>query len=102
MHRLQVSIDNYGTGYSSLAYLRELPVHELKIDRSFVTALRQDPRSRMIVSATNQMAHGLGMRTVAEGVEDGETARDLVDLGFDVLQGYHFARPMPAGSSPSG
>ena len=96
MHHLQVSIDDYGTGYSSLAYLRELPVHELKIDRSFVSALREDPRSRMIVSTTNQMAHGLGLRTVAEGVEDAETAQDLVDLGFDVLQGYHFARPMPA------
>ncbi len=96
MHQLQVSIDDYGTGYSSLAYLRELPVHELKMDRSFVSSLRTDPRSRMIVSTTNQMAHGLGLRTVAEGVEDQETAQDLIDLGFDVLQGYHFARPMPA------
>jgi diguanylate cyclase (GGDEF)-like protein len=95
-HRLQVSIDDYGTGFSSLAYLRDLSVQELKIDRSFVAALREDPRSRMIVATTNQMAHGLGLRTVAEGVEDQETAQELVALGFDVLQGYHFARPMPA------
>jgi diguanylate cyclase (GGDEF)-like protein len=95
-HRLQVSIDDYGTGFSSLAYLRDLPVQELKIDRSFICALLEDERSRMIVATTNQMAHGLDLRTVAEGVEDRETAQELVSLGFDVLQGYHFARPMPA------
>ncbi len=95
-HGLQVSIDDYGTGFSSLAYLRELPIQELKIDRSFVAALLEDPRSHMIITTTNQMAHGLGLRTVAEGVEDEETAQELVALGFDVLQGYLFARPMPA------
>ena len=70
----QISIDDYGTGFSSLSYLRDLPIQELKIDRSFVSAMCRDQRSRMIVSSTLQMAHALGLRTVAEGVEDAATA----------------------------
>ncbi len=93
---VQTSIDDYGTGFSSLAYLRDLPVHELKIDRSFVSTLTRDAPSEMIVRTTTQMAHGLGMRLVAEGVEDQETAAALRALGVDVLQGYVFAVPMPA------
>jgi diguanylate cyclase len=93
---VQVSIDDYGTGFSSLSYLRDLPVQELKIDRSFVAAVLSDPRSRMIVASTNQLAHGLGLRTVAEGVEDTATLAELVALGLDVVQGYHVAKPMPA------
>jgi diguanylate cyclase (GGDEF)-like protein len=93
---LQIGIDDYGTGYSSLSYLRDLPVHELKIDRSFVASMQSDPRSHMIVASTLQMARALGLRTVAEGVEDAPTAADLVALGVDVLQGYHLSRPMPA------
>lgn len=95
-HRLQVSVDDYGTGFSSLSYLKDLPVHELKMDRSFVAALRTDQRSRMIVASTSQMAHALGLRLVAEGVEDEATAAELAAMGIDVLQGYHIARPMPA------
>jgi diguanylate cyclase len=91
-----VSIDDYGTGFSSLSYLRDLPIQELKIDRSFVAAVLTDPRSRMIVASTNQLAHGLGLRTVAEGVEDTATLAELVALGLDVVQGYHVAKPMPA------
>jgi EAL domain-containing protein (putative c-di-GMP-specific phosphodiesterase class I) len=93
----QVSIDDYGTGFSSLSYLRDLPVQELKIDRSFVSMMRTDPRSRMIIASTFQMAGALGLRTVAEGVEDAETAAALIDLGADVLQGFHLGRPMPPG-----
>jgi diguanylate cyclase (GGDEF)-like protein len=93
---IQVSIDDYGTGYSSLSYLRDLPVQELKIDRSFVAAICTDPRSKMIVSTTNQMAHGLGLRTVAEGVEDQETMNALIHMGVDIVQGYLVARPMPS------
>jgi diguanylate cyclase len=92
---LEVSIDDYGTGFSSLSYLRDLPVQELKIDRSFVANLLTDSRSRMIVETTNQLAHGLGLRTVAEGVEDAGTVQALRELGVDLLQGYYFARPMP-------
>jgi diguanylate cyclase (GGDEF)-like protein len=95
-HSVQIAIDDYGTGFSSLSYLRDLPVNELKMDRSFISALRTDPRSRMIVASTLQMAHALGLRTVAEGVEDAATMADLVAMGVDLLQGYHLARPMPA------
>ncbi|WP_182111256.1 MULTISPECIES: bifunctional diguanylate cyclase/phosphodiesterase [unclassified Actinotalea] len=95
-HGVQVSIDDYGTGFSSLAYLRDLPVQELKMDRSFVRAVATDERSRMIVQSTTQMARALGMRLVAEGVEDEQAAAQLLPIGVDVLQGYHIARPMPA------
>jgi EAL domain-containing protein (putative c-di-GMP-specific phosphodiesterase class I) len=94
---IQISIDDYGTGFSSLAYLRDLPVDELKLDRSFVSPIASDVRSRMIVTSTLQMARALEMRTVAEGVEDAAAAADLVAMGVDALQGYHIARPMPAG-----
>ncbi len=95
-HAIDVSIDDYGTGYSSLSYLRDLPVQELKIDRSFVVGLADDRRTLMIVSTTVQLAHGLGLRVVAEGVEDESLAEQLRDLGVDVLQGYLYGRPMPA------
>jgi len=94
-HHVDVSIDDYGSGFSCLSYLRDLPVQELKLDRSFVTAVGRDPRSRIIVEATARMAHGLGLRTIAEGVEDAVTAEALHRLGVDILQGYHFAKPMP-------
>ena len=94
-HNLQIAIDDYGTGFSSLSYLRDLPVQELKIDRSFIATMGAEPRGRMIVLSTLQMAQGLGLRTVAEGVEDAPTAIDLIAMGVDVLQGYHMARPMP-------
>ncbi|WP_407341646.1 putative bifunctional diguanylate cyclase/phosphodiesterase [Pengzhenrongella phosphoraccumulans] len=95
-HDVQVSIDDYGTGFSSLAYLRDLPVQELKMDRSFVSTVVTDERSRMIVQTTTHMAHALGLRLVAEGVEDAATATELIPLGVDAFQGYHLARPMPA------
>jgi len=94
-HRIQISIDDYGTGFSSLSYLRDLPVQELKMDRSFVCAVTSDRRTRMIVASTNQMAQALGLRMVAEGVEDQATSAALIRMGVDVLQGYHIARPMP-------
>jgi diguanylate cyclase (GGDEF)-like protein len=93
---VQVAIDDYGTGFSSLAYLRDLPVQELKMDRSFVSTVVTDERSRMIVQTTAQMAHALGLRLVAEGVEDAEIAAELIPLGVDLFQGYQIARPMPA------
>jgi len=96
-HHVQAAIDDYGTGFSSLAYLRDLPVQELKIDRSFTATIGTDNRSRVIVESTLQLAHSMGLRLVAEGVEDAGTAASLVAMGVDVLQGYHIARPMPAG-----
>jgi len=94
-HQVQISIDDYGTGFSSLSYLRDLPVQELKMDRSFVSAVTTDRRTRMIVASTNQMAQALGLRMVAEGVEDDRTSIEMVRMGVDVLQGFHIARPMP-------
>lgn len=94
-HGVEIAIDDYGTGFSSLAYLRDLPVQELKMDRSFVSTVLADPRSRVIVESTTQMAHAMGLRLVAEGVEDELTARALTAMGVDLLQGYHVARPMP-------
>jgi EAL domain-containing protein (putative c-di-GMP-specific phosphodiesterase class I) len=93
---LDVAIDDYGTGFSSLAYLRDLPVDELKIDRSFISTMTTDPRSKTIVESTVKMAHGLDLRVVAEGAEDASAAAMLVAMGADGIQGYHFARPMPA------
>jgi diguanylate cyclase len=95
-NQIDVSIDDFGTGYSSLSYLRDLPVQELKIDRSFVARLADDHRTLMIVSTTVHLAHGLGLRVVAEGVEDEALAEQLRSLGVDVLQGYLYGRPMPA------
>ena len=100
-HQVQISIDDYGTGFSSLSYLRDLPVQELKMDRSFVSAVTTDRRTRMIVASTNQMAQALGLRMVAEGVEDDRTAVEMVRMGVDVLQGYHIARPMPPAEVPA-
>jgi diguanylate cyclase (GGDEF)-like protein len=91
-----VSIDDYGTGYSSLAYLRELPVAELKLDRSFTADLLTDARTEAIVASTVELAHRLGLRVVAEGVEDEATLRHLRSLDCDVSQGYLHARPLPA------
>ncbi|HYN76160.1 MAG TPA: bifunctional diguanylate cyclase/phosphodiesterase, partial [Candidatus Limnocylindria bacterium] len=95
-HGVQVAIDDYGTGFSSLAYLRDLPVQELKMDRSFVSTILTDRRSRVIVDSTKQMAHAMGLRVVAEGVEDSQTAAELMGMGIDVLQGHHVSPPMAA------
>jgi diguanylate cyclase (GGDEF)-like protein len=93
---VQVSIDDYGTGFSSLTYLRNLPVQELKIDRSLIRNVATDDRSRMIVASTIQLAHALDMRIVAEGVENAADLAALVGMGIDTVQGYHLARPMPS------
>jgi EAL domain-containing protein (putative c-di-GMP-specific phosphodiesterase class I) len=100
-HHVQAAIDDYGSGFSSLAYLRDLPVQELKLDRSFVSTLLTDHRSRVIVDATRQMGHALGLRIVAEGVEDAATADTLTEMQVDVLQGYHLSKPMPAAAVAS-
>ncbi|MDO8120280.1 bifunctional diguanylate cyclase/phosphodiesterase [Isoptericola sp. b490] len=93
----QVSIDDYGTGYSSLAYLRDLPVDEIKLDRTFVAAMSGDLRGTEVVESTVRLAHRLGHRVVAEGVETGEDLAAVRDAGCDLVQGYLLARPMPAG-----
>jgi diguanylate cyclase len=92
---VRTSIDDYGTGYSSLAYLRHLPADELKLDRSLTFDVGTDRRAAAIVRHTVALAHDLGISLVAEGVEDEATASVLQDLGCDVAQGYAIARPMP-------
>lgn len=95
-----LSIDDFGTGHSSLSYLRQLPARQLKIDRSFVRDLEASDDARAIVGAVVQLAHALGLRVVAEGVET-EAQRDiLLGLGCDELQGYFFAEPMAADALP--
>jgi EAL domain-containing protein (putative c-di-GMP-specific phosphodiesterase class I) len=90
-----VSIDDYGTGYSSLAYLAALPVTELKLDRVFVAAMTGSSRAASIVTSTLQLAHDLDLVLVAEGAEDQATVDALATLGCDVVQGYHLSRPLP-------
>jgi EAL domain-containing protein (putative c-di-GMP-specific phosphodiesterase class I) len=92
---VRVAVDDFGTGYSSLAYLRELPIDELKLDRSFVTPMSGDSRAAAIVESTIGLAHSLGLIMVAEGVEDGETADRLARSGCDQAQGYFFSKALP-------
>jgi diguanylate cyclase (GGDEF)-like protein len=91
-----VAIDDFGTGYSSLAYLRRLQIDELKIDRSFVRDLPHDEGDAVIVRSTIEMGHNLGLRVVAEGVEDDATLQMLRSWRCDVVQGYGISRPLPA------
>ncbi len=91
---VRIAIDDYGTGYSSLAYIHRLPVQELKIDRSFVTNLPNEMSNRIIVRSSIAMAHSLGLSVVAEGAEDEVTCAMLADAGCDLIQGYYLSKPM--------
>jgi len=93
---VHIALDDFGIGYSSLAYLNRLPLDEIKIDRSFVIGMIDDESSATIVRATVELGHGLGYAVVAEGVENAETRQRLTALGCDAIQGYLVARPMPA------
>jgi diguanylate cyclase (GGDEF)-like protein len=93
---IHLSIDDFGTGYSSLSYLRQLPAEELKIDRSFVLDLASSADARAIVDAVVRLAHALGLKVVAEGVENERQREILMQLGCDELQGFIFAKPMSA------
>jgi diguanylate cyclase (GGDEF)-like protein len=93
---VRLAIDDFGTGYSSLSYLTRLNPDEIKIDKSFVRHMRTDANSAVIVRSTIELAHALGLTTVAEGVEDQPTYDALTALGCDRMQGYHIAPPMPA------
>ncbi len=90
----QIAIDDYGTGYSSLAYLRRLPLHELKIDKSFVMGMSGDANDDVIVRSTIELAHNMHLMVVAEGVEDEATLERLRALGCDMAQGFHLGRPV--------
>ena len=92
---IRLAIDDFGTGYSSLSYLQQLRPDDLKVDKSFVTDMLTDENDAVIVRSIIELAHGLGLTVVAEGVEDGATLEMLADLHCDRAQGYHVARPMP-------
>ena len=93
---VQLSIDDFGTGYSSMAYLKNLPVHELKVDRSFVSQMLRDSNDAVIVHSTVDLGRNLGLRVVAEGVENALTLQHLDLLGCHAVQGYHISRPVTA------
>lgn len=92
----KLSIDDFGTGYSSLSYLKQFPIDELKIDRSFIIEVESDHRDEAIVSTIIFLAHALGLKTVAEGIEEEGQLRVLRDKNCDIYQGYYYAKPMPA------
>ncbi len=91
---VRVSVDDYGTGYSSLAYLQDLPVDELKLDRAFIARMDRDPRTAAIVTSTIALAHSLGLPLVAEGVETSAALQVLTAAGCDFGQGYLISRPL--------
>jgi EAL domain-containing protein (putative c-di-GMP-specific phosphodiesterase class I) len=93
---VQVAIDDFGTGYSSMAHLKSLPVHELKVDRSFVMHMTSSASDAVIVQTTIDLGRNLGLRVVAEGVEDAATWQELEALGCNAIQGYYVSRPIPA------
>jgi EAL domain-containing protein (putative c-di-GMP-specific phosphodiesterase class I) len=91
---IRLSVDDYGTGQSTLSYLKHLPVHELKVDKSFVTNLATDESDTIMVRSTINLAHDLGLQVVAEGIEDRETLDKLRNLGCDYAQGYFISKPI--------
>src|SRR5207248_3759952 len=93
---VRLGIDDFGTGYSSLAYIKRLPVDELKIDQSFVTDMTEDENDLKIVRATVDLGHALGLKVIAEGVEHRAAWDKLRELGCDMAQGYFVSRPLPA------
>ena len=98
---VQLAIDDFGVGYSSLAYLQRLPAYAVKIDRSFVGRMTRDRSSESIVKLIIELGHSLGMKVVAEGIEDRATWDALLGLGCDAAQGYYIARPMVAKAIPT-
>jgi EAL domain-containing protein (putative c-di-GMP-specific phosphodiesterase class I)/GGDEF domain-containing protein len=105
MHRLRelgcgLAIDDFGTGYSSFSYLRHFPVDELKIDRAFVRNVATDAADRRIAKTLIEIAHTFGLRALAEGVEDQAAAATLTELGCDAVQGWHYAKALPADDVP--
>ena len=93
---IETSIDDYGTGYSSLAYIKQLAVNELKIDRGFVSGMEADKRNAAIVRSTIELGHNLGLTVVAEGVETEHELSELRRFGCDIARGYHLGWPMTA------
>jgi EAL domain-containing protein (putative c-di-GMP-specific phosphodiesterase class I) len=95
---VKLSIDDFGTGYSALSYLKQFPIDEVKVDRTFVMGLGKDPHASALVAAVVAMADALGIHVTAEGVETDDQLAALKRLGCTQVQGYIFARPMPAAA----
>jgi EAL domain-containing protein (putative c-di-GMP-specific phosphodiesterase class I) len=95
---IALSIDDFGVGQSSLAYLRRLPVREIKLDKAFILKLADSPDDQAIVRAVIELGHGLGYTVTAEGVEDANSLRLLRQYGCDYAQGYYISKALPAGS----
>ncbi|MDX1561499.1 MAG: EAL domain-containing protein, partial [Gammaproteobacteria bacterium] len=93
---IELAIDDFGRGYSSLSYLKDIPATEIKIDKSFVGTAASDKKDWHIIKATTELAHAFGMRVVAEGVDNEEALKALADLGVELAQGFYIARPMRA------
>ena len=93
---LSIAVDDFGTGYSSLRYLAKLPVHTLKIDRSFIETMQQEDDTMTLVATVISLAHSMRLKVVAEGVETEAQAEILRQLACDEMQGYLFSRPLPA------
>ena len=93
---IQISVDDFGSGYSSLSYLRDLPIDELKLDRSFIYPMAQGERTTALVASTIALAHSLGLRMVADGVENDDAYTDLARLGCDQAQGPFMSSRVPA------
>lgn len=91
---IRIAIDDFGSGYSALSYLRDLPIDEVKFDRHFIASVATDARAAAVVSAVIDLTHNLGITVVAEGVEDAETASWLREHSCDIGQGYYFSRPV--------
>ena len=98
LHRLgiRIAIDDFGSGYSSLSYLHELPIDEVKLDRSVIASVTEDPRAAAIVRSVIDLSHTLGLTTVAEGVENPGTVALLTGYGCDIAQGHYFSHPITA------
>jgi len=94
---LRIAVDDFGTGYSSLMHLQRLPLDQIKIDKSFVMKLATEAQDAVIVRSMIYLAHNLGLKVVAEGVENRETMGMLVKMGCDMAQGYYISHPRPAG-----
>jgi EAL domain-containing protein (putative c-di-GMP-specific phosphodiesterase class I) len=94
---IRFAVDDFGSEYSSLSYLMRLPVDFVKIDKSFVWGLGEDPKAAVIVEAIISLAHSLGLEAVGEGVESAEQLTHLRSMGCDLVQGFHLSEPKPSG-----
>ena len=98
---IELMVDDYGTGYSSLRYLQQMPVSSIKIDQSFVRRIVDDPESAAIVRSTVELCHALHKRAIAEGVEEVAVWNALEAIGCDAVQGYYVGRPLPVNEFPA-